>query len=386
MDCLWSRRGFLSALASTTGASAAAPDKKLVTAPSELRWFRDPATEFELLRLTDTAKSAAVLPPSPNRIVTRGGGLIYCSDRSGSMQVWRMDMRNAKSGQSQQLTHAESLETSAVTLLSDERRLVYVDGNALVLLNRRPETVYTVESGWTFAGNLSVSDDGSTAALSESRAGRYRLRVVGLKRGGSVATPFEASEPLRYCRLRPKRSGLLYNHNGVLTLVNSDGRGSKQLAVAGGKAGFAIWSMNGRTVFYLTVPVARENVQLREHNPETSEDKLIANTTQFISFAVNADGSVFAGISGSKAAPYVLLLVRAGRRELTLAEHKASVADRATVAFSVNSQRLFYGTDREGKPAIYSIGMEKFVEDTISPDTWDDEDEKKSKKKKKTAR
>lgn len=369
----------MSTLAST-GAAAATPDKKLSAAPSELRWFRDPATEFELLRLTDTSKSA-ILPPPPNRVVTRGGGLIYCSDRSGSMQVWRMDVKNVKSGQSQQLTQAESLDPSAVTLLSGERKLVYVDGGNVVVLDRRPQTVYTVENGWTFAGNLSVSDDGSTAAFSESRSGRYRLRVVGLNRGGSVATLFEAGEPLRYCRLRPKRPGLLYNHNGELTLVNPDGRGSKRLNVAGGQAGFALWTTDGRAVLYLTVPAARESVQLREHVPDTGEDKLIGNTTQFISFAANADASVFVGISGSKGAPYVLLLVRAGRREMTLAEHKASVADRATVAFSANSQRLFYSTDREGKPAIYSIGMEKFVEDTVAPDTWDDEDEKKARGK-----
>jgi oligogalacturonide lyase len=103
---------------------------------------------------------------------------------------------------------------------------------------------------------------------------------------------------------------------------------------------------------------------LREHIPDTGEDKLIANTTQFVTFDRNADASVFVGASGSKASPYVLLLVRSGRREMTLAEHKASTPQSVVVAFSSNSQRLFYNTDREGRPAIYSIPLEKFVEDT----------------------
>jgi oligogalacturonide lyase len=357
MNVSWTRRGFLSAL-------AAGPERKLSTAPSELRRFRDPATEFELLRLTDPSKAIAVLPGPPNRVATRGGGLIYCSDRSGAMQVWRMDV---KSGASQQLTNAEALSSTAVTLLGDDKTLAYMDGARLMIGDKRHRVAYTVENGWTFAGNLCVGDDGNTAVLSETRNGRYRMRVIGLKRGGSAATLFEAGEPLRYCRVRPKRPGILYNHNGVLTLVSPDGRGSKRLATAqAGQAGFALWSADGRALYYLQVPEGRGSVQLREHLPESGEDRLIANTTQFTTFDCNADASVFVGASGSKASPYVLLLVRSGRREMTLAEHKASSPERAVVAFSANSQRLYYGTDREGKPAIYSIALEKFVEDTDS--------------------
>ncbi len=373
MSHSWSRRGILSAFAATL---TAAPEKP-ATAPSELRRLRDPATEFELLRLTDPTKASAILPGPPSRVAIRGGGLIYCSDRTGSMQVWRMD---TKTGVSQQLTRADSLNPAAVTLTPDERTLAYMDGPSLTLAGgKRTQIVYTVENGWDFAGNLSLGDDGTTAALSETRAGRYRLRVVSLKRSGPAATLFEAAEPLRYCRVRPKRPGLLYNHNGVLTLGNLDGRGSKRLATQGAQAGFALWTADGRALHYLSVPEGRGSVQLREHTPESGEDKLIGNTTQFVTFDRNADASVFVGASGSKAAPYILLLVRAGRREMTLAEHKASAADRASVVFSANSQRLFYNTDREGKPAIYSIALEKFVEDTDAGESAGAEEDKPGK-------
>jgi oligogalacturonide lyase len=73
---------------------------------------------------------------------------------------------------------------------------------------------------------------------------------------------------------------------------------------------------------------------------------------------------VFAGVSGSKASPYLLLLIRSAGRELTVAEHRASDASRANVVFSPNSQRLFYHTDREGKSAIYSVALDRFVERT----------------------
>ena len=77
---------------------------------------------------------------------------------------------------------------------------------------------------------------------------------------------------------------------------------------------------------------------------------------------------MFAGVSGSKASPYILLFVRAGHRELTLAEHKVSDIRRASITFSPNSQKLFYTTDREGKSAIYSMALERLVSDTEDSD------------------
>ncbi|MBC7928607.1 MAG: hypothetical protein H7039_23430 [Bryobacteraceae bacterium] len=280
------------------------------------------------------------------------------------MQVWRMDL---KSGESRQLTDVSSLDPSCVSLTQNERSLCYVDGERLIVqTGTRMQIVYSVETGWQAAGGFALSEDGLTASLVEKRNGRFRLRLMSMRAGGGARTIYEADQPVRFCRFRPKRSSLLYNYNGVLTLVNFDGRGSRRLAITG-NAGFALWSADGRAVQYLSIPEGRASIQLREHLPETGEDQLIGGTTQFVSFARNGDSTVFAGISGSKGAPYVLLFVRTARRELTVAEHKASDARNAVVAFSVNSQRLFYNTDREGRPAIYSMPLERFIEDTEAP-------------------
>jgi oligogalacturonide lyase len=69
-------------------------------------------------------------------------------------------------------------------------------------------------------------------------------------------------------------------------------------------------------------------------------------------------------VGGSVAAPYVLLLLRAARRELTLAEHRASSGSRAVVVFSPDSQRILFQSDREGRSAVYSMALERFVEKT----------------------
>jgi oligogalacturonide lyase len=223
--------------------------------------------------------------------------------------------------------------------------------------------VYSTEEGWQHTATYTVSDDGAQAAVVENRNGRHRVRVIALSRR-TTQTIFEADSPVRSLRFRPKRQTLLYNHAGELWIVNPDGSGRRKLPTDG-EAGDMLWSADGRVVHYLSSPrEGRRPVQMRECEVDTGEDKIVGQTTQFVTFARNSDSTVFAGISGSKAAPYVLLLVRAGRRELSVAEHKASDASRAVVLFAPNSQRIYYHTDREGKSAIYSVGLERFIEKT----------------------
>jgi oligogalacturonide lyase len=91
---------------------------------------------------------------------------------------------------------------------------------------------------------------------------------------------------------------------------------------------------------------------------------LLAPTSQFASFSANADGSVIVGASGSKAQPFVLLLVRSVKRELTICEHRASNAASVRPRFTPDSQRVYYQSDREGKPAVYGMAVDKLVEKT----------------------
>jgi oligogalacturonide lyase len=90
----------------------------------------------------------------------------------------------------------------------------------------------------------------------------------------------------------------------------------------------------------------------------------VANTSQFVGFGGNGDSSVFVGASGSKASPYVLLLVRAVKRELTLCEHHSSDPAQVNPVFSPNSQRIVFQSDRDGKMAIYAMVVDRLVEQT----------------------
>jgi oligogalacturonide lyase len=57
-------------------------------------------------------------------------------------------------------------------------------------------------------------------------------------------------------------------------------------------------------------------------------------------------------------------MLRSVRRELTIAEHKASDANAVHVVFTPDSQRIFFQSDRQGKPAIYSMNVDRLVEKT----------------------
>jgi oligogalacturonide lyase len=338
-------------------------DKGLVF-PSEMERYADPATEFPLFRLTNPAHESW-LPASYNHAVSRRGHfLVYANDRSGTVQVYSMDL---KTGQSHQLTNEERLAPAAVALTPDEKSICCVAGGAVQLINLsniRSRTIYSVADGFDAGDGFSVSDDGLYAFLVERNQDRHRLRLIPL-RGGTPSTVVEASEPLSDPIPRPRRAGVLYRRAGEVWLVNFDGAQNRKLRLSPGNTGPANWSPDGRQVIYLNFPQEKGQLNsLREFTPDTNEERLIARTTQFVQFGENADGSVIVGASGSKASPYVLLLVRSVKRELTLCEHKASDPARVAPIFSPDSQRVFFQSDRHGKNAIYAMNVERLVSET----------------------
>jgi oligogalacturonide lyase len=152
-----------------------------------------------------------------------------------------------------------------------------------------------------------------------------------------------------------------------LWLANADGKQPRQLKLAEGKVGPANWSPDGKTVLYLNFPADRTQLNtIREETPDANTDKLVAKTSQFAHFGFNRDTTVFVGASRNTASPAVLLLLRVTRRELTLCEHKASRVEMTTPIFSPDSQRIYFESDREGKPALYCMHVEKLVEKTES--------------------
>ena len=358
----WTRRAILSGVAGMSLPALGEVGRRFA---SEMSGYSDPATEFPVVRLTSPSCSSFLPPYNGRPRARRGNFLLHSSDRGGQPQAFRMDL---KTGESQQLTEAAALDGATLCLLPDDRSFCYFDGSSLrqtVLSNLRTREIYRHPEGWNRGRGLSISGDGLHAAFVEVRDGVSRLRLLTITKlsATTVVEPEAAiGEPL----IRPRRAGILYRRGGdSLWLVNYDGRDNRRLKLAPGGIGPAYWSTDGRSIFYLSYPPEPRALHaVREHVPDSNTDQLISSTSQFVAFSPNEDASVFVGASSNKASPCVLLLLRGTRRELTLCEHRAS--DPASVAplFSMDSQQVYFQSDKDGKPAIYSQRVDRLVEKT----------------------
>lgn len=324
-----------------------------VAFPSELRRYADPATELEVLRLTDPQHASFLPRHGASR---RGNFLLYAADRGSGWQAYRMDL---KTGQQQQLTEAAALDPATLTLLSDDRSFLYCDGDQLRLMQMGGRA-REIGSAAGRTGELAVSEDGQYCSFAAGP--RVRLAALGAK--PAVTTVCESSSAVAVTQVRPKRTQVLYvREDGAPWLVNFSGQGNRPLKldpIAGAQSATVDWTPGGRTFAYL------RGSDMREHTPDENADRLMAKTSQFVGFGMNGDSSVFVGASGSKASAYVLLLLRVTRREFTLCEHRAKDAAAVRPVFTPNSQSILFQSDRHGKPAIYKMQVEKLVESTDS--------------------
>ena len=358
MDRGWSRRLFLSLF---PAGLAAQPRAGGVYLP-EARRYADPATEFPVLRLTNPEISCYLPSLSARAISRRSGFLLYASDRSGSLQVWRLDL---KSLQSRLLTAAEKLHPRAISLTPDERNFLYCDGDVLKLAplgGGKTRDLGKISPGRAPSGWLTVSDDGVAAVVGETDGAAHWLTNVTLSNGGARVVE-ESSEPLSHPWFRPGSPVLLYRRGGGEIRVAEAGK-SRTLALSAKEVRSPHWTADGAAVTYLALDGNRSEV--REVNVASGEDKALARTSGYVQFARNTDGSVWVGASGSKAQPFVLLLLRSAKRELAVCEHKAADAEAVGVRFTPNSQRILFESTRHGKPALYLMNVERLVEETES--------------------
>jgi oligogalacturonide lyase len=330
---------------------------------SEWKRYSDPSTELEVYRLTDPAYTST-LPAYSNRVISRNSAfLIFCSDRTGTPQAFRMDL---KSGETRQLTDAKDLDGASLNLLPDGRSFCYFAGRTLCVAsfsNLREREIYSIPDGWERSPGLCVGADSAHVLFVESRNEGSRLRSVPLSRGEPrtvLETPLLLSDPME----RPLRGQILYREPGqALGLVGSDGRQNRRLKLAAGGIGPATWAASGRSLLYLNFPDDPKQLNaIREYFPDDDTDKLVARTSQYVHFGFNRDTSVFVGASRNVASPVILILLRVTRRELTLCEHKASHPETVAPMFSPDAQRIYFQSDRDGKPALYSMHVERLVE------------------------
>jgi oligogalacturonide lyase len=316
--------------------------------PAERIRYADPATEGEVFRFTKPAATSLLPAAAHHCVSSRNNFLLYCSDRGGSFQVNRLDLKN---GESRQLTDDAQVLTGSPALTGDERRVFYAAGPAMKVLpagGGADRELFTAEAP---IEAFNVTEDG----LFATAAAGGKLLLVSLNVPKASARPLAAAAGIDFLLPRPRRGSLLFRQGAEWRLAHFDGTVNRALKPMEG-AGGAEWSPDGKTIFYL------KGSTLMEFDPDTGVDKFFSKTSNFTQFTRNADGSVFAGLSASKAQPHVLLLLRVTRRERTICEHKSSQV--VAPFFAPNSMRLFYQSDRDGKPAIYMVNTDRLIEKT----------------------
>ena len=322
--------------------------------------FADPTTETTVVRLT-TPGYSSILPQPGRGFVSLKPRALYCaSDRAGgSLAPFEIDLR---SGAMRQLAEAQAMDASSLGLDGQGRALYFIDGGRLRLLplNGKREMRKTEI----------VAEGVATYALGASRNELVLLRDGRLQQmAGNVKTEEllvdHAESP---CLVRPGGHGCVFGrHSGAgeqeFWYIEAAG---KPVLLASGAVRDPYWAADGRSLLFLRdVPVNTALVsQVREISPEERTERCLAPTSQFASFAPNGNDSVFVGASRSKAQPNIVLMLRSPQREMTLCEHHASHPADAHPNFSPDSRRVYFQSDREGKPAIYSVNVEQLVEPT----------------------
>jgi oligogalacturonide lyase len=234
---------------------------------------------------------------------------------------------------------------------------------AATLATLKERAVYTVPEPWVPSPGLNVDSSGVRVFFVERQGDRSRLRAAPLA-GGEALTVFEAASEISDPIPRPGRAQILYRRDREsLWLTGPGGTENRQLALAPGRVGPANWMPDGSKVLYLSVPEDPARLrEIREYDPDTDTDRLVAKTSQYAHFGFNRDTSVFVGASRSAASPAVLIMLRVNGRELTLCEHKAKRPEAVAPIFSPDAQHVYFQSDRDGKPAIYGMNVDRLVE------------------------
>src|ERR1700730_9219304 len=97
---------------------------------SDMVRYADPLTDLEVFRLTSPDYSSTLTAYYNRGIARNSGWMLFDSDRTGSPQGFRLDL---KTGETRQLTQAEGLDGASLTLLPDSRSFCYFAGRSLYM-------------------------------------------------------------------------------------------------------------------------------------------------------------------------------------------------------------------------------------------------------------
>jgi oligogalacturonide lyase len=323
--------------------------------------FADPTTETFVVRLT-SLNSSNFLPSASNRFVSvKDRYLLFSSDREGPFAPFQVDLRT---GLVRRLATPSRLLSESLCLEPKERWLYFLDGTRLqrVELSNKEGKRQTEETVAEDVSSFSVSDSGVVFVVRDGNLRRVDKGAMPVVASGVVGTEAKT------CLAQPLGSGCLFVRE-----ISSSERAFEYASAAGsnnavllakGSISDPFWSPDGKSLLFLRDVIAAgvTLAEIHEVGLDGKNEHCVASTSQFASFAPNFDGSVFVGASRSKAQPNVVLLLRSAKREMTLCQHHSSHPAAVSPVFSPDARRVYFQSDEEGKPAIYSVNVELLIE------------------------
>jgi len=345
------RRAMLALLPASLAAQTTVRSTKGKPLPVVGEFFRfsDPITENPVVRLTNTGSASFLPAPANHFISVKERFLLFSSDRSGKLAPFQVDLR---SGVLRQIGETSNLLAKSLCLDPKERVLYLIDDGQLkeIELGNRKSRTRTER----------------VTSFSLSAGGLFVIRDSKLEFWNSDGPTPIADSVGSECWSRPGGDGCLFQREIAEKMREfwyTAGNG-RSVMLAAGRIADPFWSPDGESILFLRdVPTA--NVMLSEIHEVLvtgGAERCVSATSQFASFAPNGNASVFVGASRSKAQPTVGLQLRTPQREMVLCEHHASHPENVTPVFSPDSRRVYFQSDHQGKPAIYSVNVELLVE------------------------
>ncbi|MBA3973451.1 MAG: hypothetical protein C0504_04440 [Candidatus Solibacter sp.] len=344
--------------------AAQPPRKPEPSAAGKMR-FLDRATEFAVTRLTSPDEESR-LPLSPGRgISRRGDAALAIRRRDDRRQLIWLEFG---SGAGRVLAESPGFDPLTAALTSDDRWILAADGARLIALQRqnpRLSTVAELDPAKPLCAPLAPSADRVTVFFAQSSGAGSEIH--SLRIGQDRRLPHhECGEPVEELAPNPRRALVAWRtRSGAVWAGGLDGSRPRRIEMPEGRVLQFYWAAGGQAILYLFEPAdPAKLVEIREQQVDSRTDSLVAKTSQFASFAPNADASAFVGASRSKASPHILLLLRKTMRELTLCEHGEQDAAACRPVFTPDSQSVVFTSAMHGKPALYLAGVEKLIEKT----------------------
>ncbi len=333
--------------------------------PPERVRYLDRVTEFPVTRLTSPEHETWMPSSLGGGISRRSDAALVASSRPGRQELLWLSL---ETGDSRILSNAAALRPQSAALSSDDRWVVYADGDQLIALQRdslREQLLTRISAGAALSGAIAASPDRLTFFFSESSGNRTRIKSVRL-RPGPGQTLAESEEPVTELAPNPRRALIAWrSRSGAIWVGGLDGSKPRRIECPDGRVLQFHWAPDGQSILYLFEPADKSKlVEIREQQVDSRTDAFIAKTTQFACFAPNANGSAFVGASRSKASPHILLLLRSTKREFTLCEHGDSDPASCRPVFTPDSQSVVFSSTSHGKRAIYAAAVEKLIEKT----------------------